>query len=221
MAEDKGKKEEEKPAEGAAPAEGEAPAEGAPKKSKKKKLIMIVGGVILIGGIVGGLFAGGVIGGGSAEGDKKEEHAKAEGKEGEEGAEVDKCKEGAAGEAGKEEKKEEGGHGGGDKAADPCKPVYVDVQDLIVNLTSESRRQHFVNLRVTLEVKNPAAAEDVDANMPRIIDSFNTYLREMTKEDLEGSEGLIRLEDEMMLRLNKILKPGTVTDILYRSVIVQ
>jgi flagellar protein FliL len=214
MAEDKGKKEEEEKAE--APAEGEG-AEAAPKKSKKKKLIIIIAGaVVLVGVVVGGLVAGGVIGG--AEGEKKEEHAK-EGEHAE--GQVDKCKEGAQ-DVHKEGKKEDGGHGGDDKAAvDPCKPVYVDLQDLIVNLTSESRRQHFVNLRLTLELKNASAVGDVEASMPRIIDSFNTYLREMTKEDLEGSEGLIRLEDEMMLRLNKILKPGTVTDILYRSVIVQ
>ena len=217
MAEDKGKKEEEK-AKAEAPAEGDADAAATPKKSKKK-LIIIIAVLVIILGAVGGLFATGVIGGSGKADDKSAEKSKdAKDSKDADAADADKCKDPAPAGDKKEDKKE------GDKkegAVDPCKPVYVDVPDLIVNLASESRRQHFVNLKITLEVKNPAAATAVTDHMPRIVDSFNTYLREMTKEDLEGSEGLIRLEDEMMLRINKILKPGVVTAILYRSVIVQ
>lgn len=198
MSEDKGKKPEEETK--SEPLSEEELALAA-KAAKKKKLIMIVGAVLLIGLLVGGLIAGGVIGGG----EKTESHAEKEVHPGD-----DPCLEPASG--GGEKK---------DAAVDPCKPVYLDVPDIVVNLVSDSRRAHFANVKVTLEIKTPDKVTKVEDNMPRIVDSFNTYLREMTKEDLEGSEGLIRLEDEMMLRLNKILPVGVVTDILFKSVIVQ
>ena len=209
MSEDKGKKPEDDVKPEVPLTEEEAAAAAiVAKKAKKKKLIIMVGGaVVLLGVIVGGLTAAGVLGGG----EKAEEHASKDG-HGKKGVHPgdDPCLEPAS--------------GGGDKkeeVIDPCKPVYVDVPDIVVNLVSDSRRAHFANVKVTLEVKGADKVKDIENNMPRIIDAFNTYLREMTKDDLEGSEGLIRLEDEMMLRLNKILPADVVTDILFKSVIVQ
>jgi len=203
MSEDKGKKPEEETNATPLTEEEAAAAAIVAKKAKKKKLFIMVGGAVLVLGIiVGGLLAAGIIG----NKEKTEEHATKEVHPGD-----DPCLEPASG--GGSEKK--------DEAIDPCKPVYLDVPDIIVNLVSDSRRAHFANVKVTLEIKTPDKVSKVEDNMPRIVDSFNTYLREMTKDDLEGSEGLIRLEDEMMLRLNKILPTGTVTDILFKSVIVQ
>ncbi len=100
-------------------------------------------------------------------------------------------------------------------------PVYLDMNDIVVNLNSTSRRTNYINLKLTLEL---AGAEDVAAieqQMPRIIDAFNTYLRELRREDLQGSAGLYRLENELMLRLQKTLTKGTVNDILFREIIIQ
>ena len=211
MSKDKGKKPEEEKKDDAAPAEGDAAA--APKKSKKKLIIIVAGAVVVLGVVGAVLTMGG--------GDKKEDKAHKEESHGE--AKDD----GHGGGHGEEDapcppEGEKGGHGKKGDAA-PCSngPVYKDVPDLLVNLQTDTRRPRFISLKVTLEAKNSKAAGEIDAVMPRVVDSFNTYLREMTKEELEGSAGLERLETEMMLRLNKILKPGSVTDILFRSVIIQ
>ena len=78
-----------------------------------------------------------------------------------------------------------------------------------------------MNLKLTLEVKNAATVKDVEEQLPRIVDSFNLYLRELRREDLDGSAGMYRLQKEMMLRLDKILGEGVVKDVLFREIIVQ
>lgn len=99
--------------------------------------------------------------------------------------------------------------------------VFMDMTDMVVNLSSDSRRPHFINLKMTLEIKDKEMVPLIEAQMPRIIDAFNTYLREMRREDLQGSAGLYRLEHELMLRLQKTLVEGEVTDILFREIIIQ
>lgn len=99
--------------------------------------------------------------------------------------------------------------------------VFMNMPDITVNLNSNSRRPHFINLKLTLELAKQEDVAKIEAQMPRIIDAFNTYLREMRKEDLQGSAGLYRLEHEMMLRLQKTLTEGEITDILFREIIIQ
>jgi flagellar protein FliL len=57
--------------------------------------------------------------------------------------------------------------------------------------------------------------------MPRIIDTFVTYLRELRPEDLRGSAGLMRLREEMLVRVQAAARPARVTDVLFREMLVQ
>ena len=196
--------------EGDAPAEGAEGAEGdAPKKSKKKLIIIIAAAVLVIGGGVGGFLA---LSGGDK--DAKGEHG-------------EEAKDGKKGEHGKEGEEEvaldEHGKPLLDENGKPMKPkpVFFDVPDIIVNLNSSSPRPHFVNLKLTLEIASQSKLEDVKNQLPRITDSFNTYLREVRREDLQGSAGTYRLKKELTLRLAKILGDEVVKDVLIREIIVQ
>jgi flagellar FliL protein len=100
-------------------------------------------------------------------------------------------------------------------------PVYMALPDIVVNLNSTSRRTNYINLKITLELSKIEDIAVIESQMPRIIDAFNTYLRELRREDLQGSAGVYRLENELMLRLQKTLVKGEVKDILFREIIIQ
>jgi flagellar FliL protein len=57
--------------------------------------------------------------------------------------------------------------------------------------------------------------------MPRIIDNFHVYLRELRAEDLRGSAGLYRLREELLIRVQAIADPVVVRDVLFKEVLVQ
>jgi flagellar FliL protein len=120
-----------------------------------------------------------------------------------------------------EEHAEEGGEHGEGKGSKIAKPVYYELPEFLVNLSSTGNRVSFLKMSVTLELRDQAAVPLVEANKPRIIDTFNTYLREMRPTDLSGSAGIYRLRDELMTRLNKTIEEGLVKDILFSEIIVQ
>ncbi|MFZ8469333.1 flagellar basal body-associated FliL family protein, partial [Staphylococcus aureus] len=82
-------------------------------------------------------------------------------------------------------------------------------------------RASFLKMSVTLQLKDQAAVAVLDANKPRVLDAFNTYLRELRPSDVQGSAGIYRLRDELMTRLNGMIEEGLVKDILFSEIIVQ
>jgi flagellar FliL protein len=57
--------------------------------------------------------------------------------------------------------------------------------------------------------------------MPRIIDNFQVYLRELRVEDLKGSAGMYRLREELLTRVSAAAHPIRVNDILFKEMLVQ
>lgn len=106
-------------------------------------------------------------------------------------------------------------------AALASKPVYYELPEFLVNLNSTTSRVSFLKMSVTLELKDAAAVATMDANKPRILDIFNTYLRELRAADVQGSAGIYRLRTELLTRLNSTIEDGTVKDILFGEIIVQ
>ncbi len=57
--------------------------------------------------------------------------------------------------------------------------------------------------------------------MPRIIDNFQVYLRELRVEDLKGSAGMYRLREEMLIRVSAAVAPAKINDVLFKEMLVQ
>ena len=99
-------------------------------------------------------------------------------------------------------------------------PVYYDMPDFLVNLAGPPP-QHYLKMRVSLQVSDKAAVPLVEAAMPRILDGFQTFLRELRPEDLEGSQGMLNLREELMRRLALATPEPVVKDVLFREIMVQ
>ena len=99
--------------------------------------------------------------------------------------------------------------------------VFVDLPDLLVNLNVTGRRLRFLKVVAALEVKGEEQAELVRQFLPRIQDSFHMYLRAVRPEELEGSEGVYRIKEELLARTNEAIRPARVKDVLVRQLLVQ
>ncbi len=108
-----------------------------------------------------------------------------------------------------------------EKPAIPAVTTYVQLPDLLVNLSSTGKRNNFIKLRITLELEKPTDQDRVKAMQPRIVDNFQTYLRDLRLEDLQGAQGLFRLREELLVRINAAVAPAKVTDILFQEMLVQ
>ncbi|HAC59729.1 flagellar basal body-associated FliL family protein [Parvibaculum sp.] len=114
------------------------------------------------------------------------------------------------------------GGGESDEAVAEVKvdPVFYDLPDFLVNLSGPPP-QHYLKLRVALQVKSKEAVPQLEMLMPRVLDGFQTFLRELRPEDLEGSRGMLYLKEELLRRLNLATQEPIVTDVLFKEIIVQ
>lgn len=99
--------------------------------------------------------------------------------------------------------------------------VFMDLPELLVNLNTGGRRTSFIKMKVTLEVDKKEFVPVIEKLMPRIIDNFQVYLRELKLEDLRGSVGMYRLREEMLLRVNTAAAPAQVNDVLFKEILIQ
>ena len=99
--------------------------------------------------------------------------------------------------------------------------IFYDLDEFLVNLNNPGRQISFLKMTVTLELPNAASRSEIESNLPRVRDSFQVYLRELRNSDLQGSAGLHRLREELLLRINKIIAPEQAKDILFKEIVVQ
>ncbi|HLH91411.1 MAG TPA: flagellar basal body-associated protein FliL [Xanthobacteraceae bacterium] len=116
-----------------------------------------------------------------------------------------------------------GGHKAPVETVAVAKPaVFVDMPDVLVNLnTTGSDRTQYLKVKVVLELPDAKVEEEIKPVMPRIMDTFQTYLRELRPTDLDGSAGLYRLKEELTRRVNIAIAPNKVNAVLFKEIVVQ
>jgi flagellar FliL protein len=210
------KKKEDAPAEADAegatpPAEGEAGPEGgegapAKKKMSGKKLVLfiILPAVLVLG--AGGAAAFMLLNGSGAE-----QHAEADTGHG----------------------KAKGGHGAEGEVAEAVPGpngtmishgedvVFVQLPEMLVNITGPDGRPAYLKLKLTLEAPDDETVATLTDHVPRVSDQFNGFLRELRTDDLAGSAGAYRLRLELLRRVNLVIAPAQINAVLIEEMLVQ
>ncbi|MEM8833248.1 MAG: flagellar basal body-associated FliL family protein [Pseudomonadota bacterium] len=98
---------------------------------------------------------------------------------------------------------------------------FLKIPDMIVNLSSDDGQPRYLRLSVQLELESDGDKAKIEAAMPRVIDQFQTYLRELRVRDLRGSAGIYRLQMELLSRVNAAAYPVEVQDVLFQEILIQ
>lgn len=100
--------------------------------------------------------------------------------------------------------------------------VFVDLPDVLVNLSNAgSDRTQYLKVKIVLELPDQNLVARIQPLMPRVMDAFQTYLRELRPTDLDGSAGLYRLKEELTRRVNVAVEPNHITAVLFKEIVVQ
>lgn len=197
-------------AEGAEGADGE----GGEKKKGPPLLLIAGGAVVLLLGAGAGLYFTGMLDSllGKAPADEHAEES-ADGHGDSKDKAKSKSKDGHSA-------KKDGGHGGGHGGEEET-GNFVAIPPMVVNLNTDDGTARFLKLTVQLELEDPADRAAVEAVMPRVVDQFQTYLRELRVKDLRGSSGMYRLQMELLWRVNQAADPVKVKDVLFQEILIQ
>lgn len=114
---------------------------------------------------------------------------------------------------------EGGGHGEGEGEA--TGPVFAEMPQILINLNTTGRRPTYLRLKVSLELMKEADRAKVTEAMPRVVDTFQLYLRELALDELQGTAGIERLREELRLRVSAAISPVEIKDVLFSEMIIQ
>lgn len=98
---------------------------------------------------------------------------------------------------------------------------FYDLDEMLVTIRSTGTKQKYLKLQVSLELQSKEDEKRIEAVMPRIIDNFQVFLRELRVEELEGSEGIYRIKEELLTRVNAAAHPVKVKDVLLKNLVIQ
>lgn len=186
-------------------AEGEE-AEGGEGKKKPPMMMFIIIGVVAVLVLGGGGAAAFFLmqPKADAHAEKKDDHGKKKEEHGKK----------------KDDKKGEAGAAGPQIVEGPDGVLFVTLPNVVVNMQTADGRPTFLKLKLTLEVANQETADALTPNLPRLQDMFQTFLRELRPEDLQGSQGSYQLRMEILRRVNLVMAPEKVNAVLIEEMLI-
>lgn len=119
---------------------------------------------------------------------------------------------------------EEAAHGEVDAHGNPVSGIqayFFEVPEILVNLSSSGAGNRYLKMKLNLELGSEADLVTVERLMPRIVNDFQLYLRQLRVEDLQGAAGVYRLREALLLRANQAAQPLQINDVLFREILVQ
>ncbi len=120
----------------------------------------------------------------------------------------------------KEIAQESGSSTSPEKALEPKVGVMMELDPFVVNL-ADPKARHFVKTTITLELVDDRAKDDVQTLMPKIRNDIILLLSSQTIEDVLTMDGKIRLRDQIISRINRIIGEGRLLNVYFSRLVVQ
>lgn len=104
-------------------------------------------------------------------------------------------------------------------AAPAGKPIFVEFPEMTITLPNGGRTRQ-LKIRLAAEILGDPALVTPEVLGPRVYDSLVLYLRTLRDSEMEGALAMDRLRADLHRRLELVLGPGKLRDILVTSFVV-
>lgn len=98
-------------------------------------------------------------------------------------------------------------------------PIYK-MDTMIVNLADQGGKR-YLRITMELELSGPEVMEEIEMRLPQLRDTIFMILPSKQYADISTTEGKVALRDELIAKMNAVLKKGTVTTIYFTEFVVQ
>jgi len=101
------------------------------------------------------------------------------------------------------------------------KEATLDLKEFLVSLSDEGKSKYVkVSIFLGSDEKNKKLQKELTAKVPQIRDCINKFLR--TKKSTDFTiEGEALLKEEIIVKVNELLKNGKITNVYFTDLIVQ
>lgn len=111
------------------------------------------------------------------------------------------------------------------KTSNGEKAAYFALPIFLVDLSPDANgRTAYLKMRASISLgeKDAAgAAVQLEAVRPAMTERLTFFLRELTPEDFDGSEGMARVKREMLRRVNLLIAPASANDVIIEELVIQ
>jgi flagellar FliL protein len=97
---------------------------------------------------------------------------------------------------------------------------FFELPEITTNLAPSNDKESWIKFAITLQLENSKDQAALDKKIPMIKDSIIVFLREIRSSDLGSSGGSLMLKTELLKRINKIMYPIALKDILFREILL-
>ena len=98
---------------------------------------------------------------------------------------------------------------------------FLQLPELLINLRTLHGKDAILRASFTLQLSSENDTEIIKQYIPLIVDQFQTFLREMNVADIQGASGIERIRQELLIRINQLVKPHKILEILVKDFLVQ
>ena len=98
--------------------------------------------------------------------------------------------------------------------------IQYDLGSFIVNLADKDA-DRYLKISIVLEIQDEKVKMEVEKRLPQIKDVITTLLFTKTSQDLKTPEGLERLKEEILKRVNAILPIGGIKNVYFTEFVIQ
>jgi len=113
-----------------------------------------------------------------------------------------------------------GGAEGDPAAAEAVGPINIKLEPFTVKLSSGGGSK-YLKMVMSIEADNETLAGEINAKMPQLQDTILVFLYSLSADDIEGSDGMLRLRSQMLNRINRHLTTGKVKNIYFSQFVTQ
>ncbi len=98
--------------------------------------------------------------------------------------------------------------------------IMFEVGTFVVNLADKDA-DRYLKVTIILEIENEQVKQEVEKRLPQIKDSITTLLFTKTSRELKTAEGVEKLKEEILRRVNAILPLGGVKNVYFTDFVIQ
>ena len=96
--------------------------------------------------------------------------------------------------------------------------MFYDLPSASLNLDAPG--QPILDFRLSLQFSGSPTKDTIDQHAPQIMDAAQILIRDMKPEDFRGSEKLATMRQVLQGRINQIIKPQQINDVLFKQAVV-
>jgi flagellar FliL protein len=97
---------------------------------------------------------------------------------------------------------------------------YFDLEEFVVNLNPDSGKQEYLKLVITIQINKNTNIKQIENKLPVLRDNINTFLTTLKSEDIKGSAGVAMLKEELLRRMNLLLDPIEIENVLLKEILI-